>query len=160
MHSPSNFARYFEAAVARTVAELDADTVTDRKLSRAAFNLGALLHLEGVTDVARDIAVEALVAVARRRSRCTDEEARRCVSRAMSDGTSKPYSPKPRPPAPGDTSDPVSVASPPRRIADAPPGDLFAAAPARPAVGLVEERLARIEEQLAAVLSHVRQGGR
>lgn len=159
MHPPSNFARYFEAAVTRTVAELDADTVTDHKLSRAAFTLGALLHLEGVTDAHRASAADALVAVARRRSRCTEEEARRCVSRAMSNGTSKPYSPKPRPPAPSDTST-VSVAPPPRRIADAQPGDLFAAAPARPAVGLVEERLARIEERLAEVLSHVRQGGR
>jgi hypothetical protein len=160
MHPSSNFARYFHAAVARAVAELDADTVTDRKLSRAAFNLGALLHLDGVTDVARTVAVEELVAVARRRSNCTDDEARRCVSRAMHEGTAKPYSPKSRPPAPNDTSDPVLIASPPRRVADAQPGDLFAGTPARPAGGLVEERLARIEERLDAVLAYVRQGGR
>ena len=159
MHPSSNFARYFEAAAARAAAELDGETVTDRRLSRAAFGLGALLHLEGVTDAHRDAAAEALVAVARRRSNCTDDEARRCVSRAMREGTAKPYSPKPRSPAPDDTST-VAVAQPPRRIADAQPGDLFAGTPARPAGGLVEERLARIEERLDAVLAYVRQGGR
>jgi hypothetical protein len=160
MHPSSNFARYFEAAAARACTELDGETVTDRRLSRAAFGLGALLHLEGVTDAHRDAAAEALVAVARRRSNCTDDEARRCVSRAMREGTAKPYSPKPRPPAPGDTSAPVAIAQPPRRVADAQPGDLFAVTPARPAGGLVEERLARIEERLDAVLAYVRQGGR
>lgn len=159
MHASSNFARYFEAASNRAVAELELGPVTARKLSRAAFGLGALLHLEGVTETHRDAAGDALVAVALRRSNCTVEEARRCVSRAMSDGAANPYSPKPRSPSSSDTRAPSSHSAPATR-ADARPGALFADAPARPGGGAVEERLARIEEQLVAVLAYVRQGGR
>lgn len=153
---PSNFARYFEAAVTRAVDELAADTVTARSLSRAAFRLGSLLHLDGVTEEARTAAADALVAVALRRSNCTAEEARQCVARAMREGASKPYSPKPRQPSPSETR----TAAPALRFEESRPGATFAASPARPPGASLEEQLGHLAEQLGAVLAYVRQGGR
>jgi hypothetical protein len=126
-----SFARYFDAALNRRVAELRDRGATRRSLTRAASDLGQLLHLDGAD---REKALSELVSVALATNPSAGrDEVRRTIEAGFTAGRAKPYTP-----------DGAAASSP--------------AAPSLPA-GDLSERVSQLEarlDQLVSLIAKVR----
>lgn len=127
-----SFARYFDAALSRRVSDLRERGASRRSLTRAASDLGQLLHLDGAD---RERALAELVTVTLAANRTADrEEVTRTIEAGFAAGRAKPYTPE------GATaSSPAATSSP--------AGDLAAR------VSQLEARLDKLVSALAKVSS-------
>lgn len=93
-----SFERYFAAALNRRVEQLRERGATRKALSRAASDLGQLLHLDGA-DEPRALAELVSVTLAANPAASRDE-VRRAVETGFRAGRAKPYTPESAAPSP------------------------------------------------------------
>jgi hypothetical protein len=135
-----SFERYFAAALTRRVAELRDRGATRKALSRAASDLGQLLHLDGADE--RQALAELVTVTLAGNPTASRDEVSRAVEAGFRTGRAKPYTPEGAAPSPTPTPTTAPTSA----------GDLDAR------VSHLEARLDRLAhlERLAALLDQGR----
>jgi len=135
-----SFERYFAAALTRRVAELRDRGATRKALSRAASDLGQLLHLDGADE--RQALAELVTVTLAANPAASRDEVSRAVETGFRSGRAKPYTPEGAAPAPTPTPTTAPTSA----------GDLAAR------VSHLEARLDRLDrlERIAALLDQGR----
>jgi hypothetical protein len=96
-----SFERYFAAALTRRVAELRDRGATRKALSRAASDLGQLLHLDGADE--RQALAELVTVTLAANPAASRDEVSHAVEAGFRAGRAKPYTPEGAAPAPTPT---------------------------------------------------------